>query len=123
MTQRTNSLLFSCLLAFGFAFAGCTSDEELDLTSNLVIENNSSFSFLQIYLSPVDAATWGADLLGNTDILSPGEVLEVSGIECDDYDVRIVDEDSDECIIDDIDLCLNNQTFAISDSILLACQF
>jgi len=66
--------------------------------------------------------TWGADLLG-ADILEPGDVLQTTGIECDTYDIRIIDEDGDECILDTVDLCVDDAVWSIDDLELAACQF
>lgn len=115
----------STLLATTFALAtlaaGCGgSDDEFD--STLTIRNNSSFAFIEINLSPVDSASFGPDLLGS-DILEPGTELEISGIACDDYDIRIIDEDADECILTDVDLCFDDAVWNITDGELAACIF
>lgn len=109
-----------------FALAGlgacATDDEGGSLDSTLSIHNESSYSFAEIYLSPEDAASWGSDLLG-ADILAPGEVLELSGVACDVYDIRVVDDEGDECVLSSVDLCLDNAVWRIDDSELAACQF
>ena len=116
------SPLRTCALALLLTAAACGGEDPIDLDSTLTIQNSSDFSFLEIYLSSVGDASWGRDLLGSTDILSPGETLEISGIECDDYDVRIVDEDQDECIVTEVDLCLNNEFWVVDNSELASCQ-
>jgi hypothetical protein len=105
-------------ILFALAAAGC-GEETLD--SNLTIENQSSFTFINIYLSPVDNVEWGSDLLG-AEVLEPGEQLELRGIDCDTYDIRIVDEDDDECILTDVDLCLDDAHWRIDDAELIGCQ-
>ncbi|MFN0247664.1 MAG: hypothetical protein ACKV2T_12330 [Kofleriaceae bacterium] len=108
------------LLALGVL--GACADDGSDLDSTLTIENESSYAFGEIYLSPEDAASWGQDLLG-TDILAPGEVLELSGVACDIYDIRIVDDEGDDCVLPSVDLCLDNAVWSIDDAELAACQF
>lgn len=118
------------VLSLGLSLGACASDddndddigidEDIDLTSTLTIDNQSSFAFIEINLSSVDAESWEEDLLGS-DILTPGESVEISGIECDDYDVRVVDEDQDECIVREVDLCLNDEHWVIDDAILAVC--
>lgn len=102
----------------------CTSDDggEGNLDSTLTIENDSSYAFAEINLSPEDSASWGSDLLG-ADILAPGEVLELAGVACDVYDIRIVDDEGDECVLSSVDLCLDNAVWSIDDAELAACQF
>ena len=90
--------------------------------SSLTINNDSSYSLIGIYLSPTTSVSWGNDLLGS-EILIPGEVFEVSGIDCDTYDIRVVDEDNDECILDAVDLCLDNAVWHIDNAELGSCGF
>lgn len=119
-----NNLFITALLTTGLTIGACGGEEDdpIDLSSTLMIENNSDFAFVEINLSPVDNVSWGADLLGS-DILFPGEVVEIGGIECDDYDIRVVDEDSDECIVEDIDLCLTEDSWIIDNAVLFGCAF
>ncbi|MGE0396834.1 MAG: hypothetical protein AB7T06_08965 [Kofleriaceae bacterium] len=115
-----NRLVLASILALG-GLGACTDDGS-DLDSTLTIENESSYAFAEIYLSPEDAASWGNDLLG-ADILAPGEVLELSGITCDVYDIRIVDDEGDDCVLASVDLCLDDAVWSIDDAELAACQF
>lgn len=108
------ALTLGLALAVAFA-AGCGGGD-----STLTIRNSSSFAFIEINLSPVDSSTFGPDLLG-ADILEPGDELEISGIECDDYDIRVVDEDGDECILAAVELCFDDAIWEITDSELLSC--
>ncbi len=112
-------ILTTLAISASMLFAACGA-EDTDLTSSLTIQNSSSFAFIEINLSPVNADSWGRDLLG-ADILEPGDVLELSGIECDDYDIRVVDEDADECIVPEVDLCIASERWVVTDSDLLDC--
>lgn len=115
-------LLASLVLGIASLGACATDDGGGTLDSTLTIENESSYAFAEIYLSPEDAGTWGADLLG-ADILAPGEVLQLSNISCDVYDIRIVDDEGDECVLASVDLCLDDAVWSIDDAELAACQF
>jgi hypothetical protein len=117
MTAKTTFVLASAL---ALSLAACSSDGS-DLDSSLVISNESSYSFIEINLSPIDHVAWGADLLG-TDILIPGEQLETSGIACGTYDIRVIDEDNDMCVLDTVDLCVDNAVWRIDDTELAGCQ-
>ena len=94
--------------------ASCEGD------STLTIHNDSSYALYEINLSPVSAATWGPDLLDG-DALLPGETIEIYDIVCDDYDVRLVDEDGAECVIQDLDLCFDDEVWQIDDLELAIC--
>jgi hypothetical protein len=111
-------------LLAALTFAACATDDGGGGggDSTLTINNDSSYSLIGIYLSPTTSVSWGADLLGS-EILIPGEAFEVSGIECDTYDIRVVDEDNDECILDSVDLCLDNAVWHIDNAELGSCGF
>jgi|GEM_PF-6193471 len=98
-----------------------TGDDDPIGDSTLVIANESSFFIIEINVSPVSETTFGPDLLGD-DVLEPGEALEVT-LECDDYDIRVVDEDEVECILFEIDLCFEDAVWEITDDVLLSCAF
>lgn len=102
------------------ALAACGTDPDTD--STLTIENRSSFTFIAIHLSPTTSVSWGPDLLGS-EVMAPGDKLELRDIACDAYDIRVVDEDNDECILDSVDLCLDNAVWRIDDAELAACSF
>ena len=113
------------LLALSLGLAACAADDpsaDPDPTSTLTIENDSSYTFIEINLSPIDQTSWGSDLLGS-DVLEPGELLELSRIECDVYDIRIIDEEGDTCVLDTVDLCLDNAVWRIDDGELASCSF
>jgi hypothetical protein len=106
----------------GLVLAACGTTDEGSLDSTLTIDNNSSYTLIEIYLSPTSNVSWGSDLLGSN-VLEPGDAYEVSGIECATYDIRIVDEDHDECVLDSVDLCLDNAVWSIDDGDLALCAF
>ena len=116
MRSSLNSLGI-CLALLVAGATGCTDD-----SASLTIDNDSSYTLIEINLSPVNTTTWGSDLLGS-DVLLPGETLEVTGIECDLYDIRVLDEDNDECILTDVDLCADASVWVVDDLDLAACQF
>ena len=41
---------------------------------------------------------------------------------CDDYDVKLVDEDGDSCVVGGVTLCADSDAWVITDEDLLACQ-
>jgi len=103
------------------ALAACgTSDDGGD--STLTIDNDSTYTLIEINLSPTTSVSWGPDLLG-AEVLAPGEVFEASGIDCDTYDIRVVDDTNDECILDSVDLCLDNAVWSIDNAELAICAF
>jgi hypothetical protein len=89
--------------------------------SDVIIVNKSSWSIHELYFSPVDDEDWGDDQLGSQTI-EPGERFTLSGVPCDDWDIRVVDEDGDECVVPDVSLCADTDKWVINDTDLLACQ-
>ena len=85
------------------------------------IENRSDWTIEEIYLSPTDEQEWGPDQLGD-EVIKPGGTFTLSKIPCDTWDVKLVDEDRDECIVTDVDLCGANDKWVITSKDLLKCQ-
>jgi hypothetical protein len=88
-------------------------------SSLLRIDNESSLELYEIYVTPIDATTWGPDLLGG-DILFPGESFTVE-VGCDFYDAMVVDEFGTECVIESLDLCGDSAIWDITNAVLSAC--
>ena len=89
--------------------------------SNVVIKNKSDWEIHQFFLSAVDTDKWGADQLGE-DVIATGDTFTLKGIPCDSYDVMLVDEDGDECVVPEVDICGESQGWVISNDDLLECQ-
>lgn len=89
--------------------------------SNVVIKNKSDWEIHQFFLSPVDTDDWGPDQLGDK-VIATGGTFTLTGVPCDSYDVMLVDEDEDQCIVPGVDICGDSQGWVISNDDLLACQ-
>lgn len=85
------------------------------------IVNESAWDIHHLYLSSTEDEEWGADQLGDEVIESGGSFI-LHSIPCDDYDVKLVDEDGDSCVVGGVTLCANDDDWVISDEDLLACQ-
>lgn len=84
------------------------------------IENKSSWEIHEIYFSPSSQEDWGDDYLGQK-VLKPGMTLTLKGIKPGKWDVRLVDEDEDECIVKNQKIS-TSEKFSINDDDLLGCQ-
>ena len=89
--------------------------------NSLVVTNNSYWTISQFFLSSVDSDNWGQDLLGYG-VIGTGETFTLRGIRCGTYDVKLVDEDSDECEIRNVDICSGRDSWAITNDYLLNCE-
>ena len=88
--------------------------------SRLVIKNESLWDIHRIYISSTDSDEWGPDQLED-DILKTGQTLTLRGVDCDYYDIKLVDEDSDVCEIRNVKLC-SDRVWTIESDDLLECQ-
>ncbi len=81
------------------------------------IVNYSDWAIEFVYLSYTGAWDWGPDQLGD-DILYADEYIDIPAY-CAYYDLRLVDEDGDECVVSNIYLC--NEAIDITNDDLLSC--
>lgn len=98
------------------ALVACTTA----LAASVKIKNDTLWDIHYLYMSPSDQSEWGPDQLGD-DVLESGGTLTLSGVSCDTWDIRIVDEDGDECEIREVEICGDKQ-WTISNDDLLSCQ-
>jgi len=117
------------LLAFAFACGPAPADggggggeaSTGGETSSVLIVNDSDYAIFYLYMSPTSQETWGPDQLGSEIIDSGGGSFTLTGIPCDSYDVRLVDEDDDECIVPAVDVCADAGWHITNDD-LLRCE-
>ncbi|HUP63138.1 MAG TPA: hypothetical protein VNA69_22295 [Thermoanaerobaculia bacterium] len=89
--------------------------------SSVKVINNSDWDIHHLFVSAASANEWGPDQLED-DIIQAGQSFTLNGIPCDDYDVKVVDEDGDECIIEAVELC-SDHYWKITNDTLLECEF
>ena len=89
--------------------------------SKVVFVNRSSWAIHEMYFSPTSDSDWGDDQLGKHTIEN-GEEFVLTGVPCGRWDVRVVDEDGDACVIENVGLCGDTDKWVIKDKDLLACQ-
>lgn len=89
--------------------------------SDVTIKNKSKWEIHHLFLSSTSDDEWGPDQLGD-EVIGTGESFLLHSIPCDSYDVKLVDEDGDECEVEDIELCASSETWSITNDILLSCE-
>ena len=97
-----------------------SSTEAQRRTATVTIRNNSAWELDHFYMSPHDQDAWGPDQLGD-EIISNGESFTLTNIPCDAYDLKLVDEDGDQCVVMDIDVCNEDLEWVIDQSVLANC--
>jgi len=101
---------------------GCSFALAVDKNkTSIQIVNASSWSIDSLYLSPSKASRWGPDQLEGQ-ALESGEFFALTDVDCGRYDVRLVDEDGGDCVIEGVDLCGKRETWQITDDELLSCE-
>jgi hypothetical protein len=109
--KKTLAVAVLCLLALP-AFAK---------KATVKVINQSKWEIHHLFLSSANEEEWGPDQLGE-EVLAKGESFTLTNIPCDKYDIKVVDEDGDECVIEAVDLCRDQSYWKITDKDLLECE-
>jgi hypothetical protein len=117
MLVRKLTIAGAALLALGAALPAAAASSDAVVS----IRNDSLWAIQELYLSSTDEDEWGPDQLGDN-VLNTGDSFRLTGVPCDSYDVRVVDEDGDECILEDVGLCAAEDVWVVTDEDLLGCQ-
>jgi len=105
------------------AWMAGVSDAVAGKTATVKIVNQSSWEIHEFYLSPTGPEDeWGPDQLQDKVINAKGGNFTLTSIPCDTYDVKLVDEDQDECEVEKVDICGGKETWTITDKDLVRCQ-
>lgn len=105
-------------LAFACMFPG---DAAAAKKSDVSVTNSSEWAIHHFFLSPIDEEEWGPDQLGDH-VIENGGTFTLTGVPCDSYDVKLVDEDGDECVVAEVDICGSDDAWEITDEDLLECE-
>jgi|HubBroStandDraft_6_1064221.scaffolds.fasta_scaffold527126_2 hypothetical protein len=119
MLNRFAKITFAASLLVGAFATGCTvttSDDSGD--ASLKIVNDESFDIDNIYISP-SGFDQSDDILGGIP-LDNGDSITIS-VECDSYDIEIIDTVSD-CYISAYSLCGTDDEWDITDSFIEECS-
>lgn len=115
MLRLTTAALLAATLS---TTAGCIIS---DGDSTFSIYNDSDYVLTEVYVAEIDDPTWGSNYLDEP--LFPGDELVIVDIECDTYDVLIVDEFDVECELLNLDLCFDDDTWVVDNQTLDFCAF
>lgn len=123
-----NAALVGALFATSPLLAVAQSDMKSELKpvdrtpdSQIELRNESRWSISQLYFAPIDSERWGPNQISHNPIHA-GDSFTLTDIRCDKYDVKLVDEDGDECIVRNVALCGADKIWHLGDKDLLKCQ-
>lgn len=114
---RWNSLILGALTVITLPLAAGAETKK----ATVKVTNNSDWSIDNFFLSPVNVTEWGQDQLGEK-IIGKGETFTLTDIPCDKFDVKLVDGDGDECVVEDVDICGKSNEWIITSAELVKCQ-
>jgi hypothetical protein len=87
-----------------------------------MIVNQSDWDIHGLFLSPTHKDTWGPDQLGDEVIKHGGGSYTIHSIPCGHYDIKVVDEDGDACVIEDVTMCKDHTHWDITNKELANCE-
>ena len=90
-----------------------------DANRIFTVYNDSRYRIDHLYVSPSSSSRWGYDQLGEYDL--PTDYHVNVPVDPGWYDVKVVDQDGDSCVIKDVDF-RNGDSWTITNGILLACE-
>jgi hypothetical protein len=110
-----NRILIGCALALVSTSAW----------ADVRIRNGSGYQITEVYVSPVDAAKWGPDLLKDK-MLAPNDTLTVTGVTPGSWDFRLVfrevgGKESWPCVIESVKLDSKGDDSTFDDDTLDRC--
>src|SRR5260370_18243256 len=79
-------------------------------STSVVIVNASTREIRHIYLSHVGADDWTGNQLGDS-VIPPGQLFTLSGLACDQQQVKVIGEDQDGCFLSTIFDCASITTW------------
>ena len=85
------------------------------------VKNQSDWEIHHLFLSPAEEDHWGLDQLGKQ-VIPVGGSFDLHKVPCGTWDVRLIDQDGDECIISDVDICASKEAWVITNDALLDCE-
>jgi hypothetical protein len=90
--------------------------------AEFMIVNQSDWDIHGLFLSPTHKDTWGPDQLGDEIIKHGGGSFTIHSIPCGHYDIKVVDEDGDACVIEDVVMCKDHTHWDITNKELANCE-
>ena len=89
---------------------------------DLVVVNQANLSVIhKLYLAPAKTNQWGENKLQNQTVAKNGR-FTVRDVPAGMYDLKVIDDDDDSCVIPDINIDQNKE-WKLTDKVMLQCVF
>ena len=113
-------------IVFGVGFAlvalsAVSSPASAQSAHTLTIQNNSGYDIYEIHMWSIDDGSWERDLLGRH-VLSSGNSFDITAITSGRYDIKVVDEDGDACIVQQVPV-YHDKDWTLTPLGLVGCEF
>jgi hypothetical protein len=82
--------------------------------------NQSKWTIEHLFMSPTSENKWGPDQLEDK-VVKKGESFTLKGVPAGKYDIKLIDEDADECVVANLKVA-DHGSIKITDQNLLDCQ-
>ncbi len=105
---------------FGAYALTLSPSEAQQRRATITVRNRSNWTIMHLYVSPTSGNQWGPDQLGE-EVIRSGGSFTLRNIPCDDYDVKLVDEDGDQCVVNAVNMCNDNSVWTITNELLADC--
>ncbi len=115
--MKKSALFLGALCALAFTIPSVAAAANATVT----VANQSDWEIHQFFLSPAETDKWGPDQL-DENVIGKGESFKLTDIPCNTYDVKLVDEEGDECVVEAVDICGGKGTWTITSKALVNCQ-
>ena len=112
-------ILFSAFAVIP-SVAGAQTTQRRRNRFEYTIRNNSRYVIRELYFETSENDQWGPDRLGSN-VLPVGQSFRLTNIIAGEYDMKLVDQDGDECQLFNIMVC-GNGTYNITNENLLRCE-
>jgi hypothetical protein len=89
------------------------------LAAQITVINSSDYVIHHFYVSPSKSRSWGPDQLGK-EIIGRAERFTVRNIPDDTYDLKLIDEDEDECIVENVEVS-GTINWTLTDTVIENC--
>lgn len=94
-----------------------------DDANTITIYNESSYDIYELYVTPDYVFDWGPNLLRNDVLTAYGDRITIE-VDCDVYDIKVVDDTGLPCELYGVDVCFGeDDAWVIDDFTLDTCAF
>ncbi|MCC6525353.1 MAG: hypothetical protein IT373_22055 [Polyangiaceae bacterium] len=87
----------------------------------VTVTSHADWTFDKLYLSPAGTEQWGPDQL-LCHAVPKGGAFALVGLDCVAWDMKLVDEHGDACVVKNVDLCPLGGTYVVENRDLAGCK-